>query len=457
MLHSLNRILLISGVMLTLVFGASAQDDRLQVVASYSILGDVVANVAGDAADVAVTMPAGADPHSFQPTPSDLVALAEADIVFVNGGFFEEGLLEAIENAGDEMNIVTASECVQIIAFGGDHEHGDEDHEHGDEDHDDDEHGDEDHDDDEHGDEDHDDDEHGDEDHMSEGDMSAIAVRCEAHYAEMAALHDHGDHEHGDEDHDDDEHGDEDHDDDEHGDEDHEHGDEDHDEHGHDHGKVETLGALYAVDCGVGHSHDDDHGDEEEEHSDEDGHEGHDHGVCDVHVWMEPHNVMYWTMQIRDTLIDMDPANAETYTANASAYLEAVDTLTHDFVMPMVETVPEENRVLISNHDTLGYFAAAYDFEVVQTIIPGGSTLAEPSAADVAAVIELIREESVPAIFAETTVSDELAQQIASETDATVHVLYSGSLSEADGPASTYLDYMRYNVTTIVEALGGGM
>ncbi len=114
-------------------------------------------------------------------------------------------------------------------------------------------------------------------------------------------------------------------------------------------------------------------------------------------------------------------------------------------------------RVLITNHDAFGYFAARYDFEVAVTIIPSGSTLAEPSAADVAAVIDLIGEEGVPSIFSETTVSDDLAQQIADETGAEVHVLYSGSLSEADGPASTYVDYIRYNVTTIAEALGGGM
>lgn len=383
-----------------------AQEDRLQIVGSHSILSDVITNVTGDAADVTSVMPRGADPHSFQPTPSDLTALADADVVFINGAFFEEGLLEAIENAADDMNIVTVSSCVQIIAYGG-HDHA---HEEG-----------------------------GDHDHAHEegvmGDMSAMTALCEQHYAEMEAIreagHDH-DHEEGDE------HA-------------HEEGDEE-----HDHSHVETLGALYAIDCGTGHSHE-----EGEEHAHEEGEEhAHDHGSCDPHVWMEPHNVMYWTMFIRDTLIELDPANAETYTANAAAYLEELDALVHDFVMPMVETVPEENRVLVTNHNVFGYFAARFDFEVVGTIIPGGSTLTEPSTADVAAVIDLIREEGVPAIFAETTVSDDLAQQIADETGVQFYVLYTGSLSDADGPASTYVDYVdyiRYNVTTIVEALGGGM
>ncbi len=372
-------------ILLSLLLLPISAQDSLQVVASHSILGDVIANVTGDAADVRTVMPLGADPHSFVPTPSDLTALADADVVFVNGALFEEGLLEAIENAGSDMNIVTVSSCVQIIAFGGhDHEHG-EDHDA----------------------------------HEGEmGDMSAMAALCEQHYAEMEALHEAG----------------------------HDHEGEGHEEHAHDH--VETLGALYTLDCGEGHGH------EGEEEAHEEGEEhAHDHGACDPHVWTEPHNVMYWTMLIRDALVELDPANAETYTTNAATYLEELDALAHDFVMPMIETVPEEDRVLVTNHEAFGYFAARYDFDVVTTILPGGGTLAEPSAADIAAVIDLIREEGVPAIFAEMTVSDGLVQQIADETGVEVYALYSGSLSDADGPASTYLDYIRYNVTTIVEAL----
>lgn len=440
----LNLILLLSMSL------SNAQDERLQIVGSHSILSDVIANVAGDVADVTSVMPKGADPHSFLPSPSDLTALADADVVFINGAFFEEGLLEVIENAGDDMNIVTASSCVEIIAFGGHDEHGDEEHAHEEgEEHRDEEHEDEEGEDHEHGDEEHaheegEDHEHGDEEHSEMGDMSAIAMLCEQHYAEMEALHEDS-HEHGDEEHEEGE---------EHAhdeDEDHEHGDEE-----HEHGKVETLGALYQADCGEGH---DGHNDEEEgEHEEGDEHgDEHDHGACDPHVWMEPHNVMYWTMLIRDTLIELDPANADVYTANASEYLETVDALVHDFVIPMVETLPEENRVLITNHDAFGYFVARYEFEVVGTIIPSLSTLAEASTADVAETIDLIREQNIPAIFAETTVSDDLAQQIAEETGAQLYILYSGSLSDEDGPASTYIDYIRYNVTTIVEALGGGM
>ncbi len=381
----------------------TAQESPIRIVASYSILGDVVQNVVGDVTDVQVIMPAGADPHSFEPVPSDLIALADADVVFINGAFFEEGLLEAIETADDNMNIVVASSCVEMLSFDAashDEEHSehDEEHEHEeDEEHDDEEDGhDEEH---EH--------EEG-EEHDEDNEMSAMAVLCEQHEAEMEALHE----------------------------------DAEEDE-AHNHGDIETLGHLYEADCG-----EEGHGHEGEEDADE-----HEHGACDPHVWMNPDNVMLWTMFIRDTLIDLDPANADTYSANTMSYISEIDELLHDFMLPMLETVPEENRILITSHDSLGYFAATFDFEIETTIIPGGSTLAEPSSADIAAVIDLINEEAVPAIFGETTVPDDIAQQIADETEAELFVLYSGALSENDGPASTYLDYMRYNVSTIVEAL----
>ena len=195
------------------------------------------------------------------------------------------------------------------------------------------------------------------------------------------------------------------------------------------------MGALYTLDCTGGHQE----------------------GGCDPHVWTDPHNVMHWTLVIRDTLTEMDPANADVYAANAAAYIEELETLTQSFIIPAVESVPESDRVLVTNHETLAYFAAQFDFEVVTTVIPGSATGAESSAAVIAEIIDVINAEGVPAIFGESTVSDAVANQIATETGATLFPLYSGSLSEADGPAATYIDYMTYNVTTIVEALGGSV
>ena len=387
----------------------AAQHDRMQVAASHSILADVVHRVAGDQADITLLMPAGADPHIFQPTPKDLTAIADAQLVFVNGARFEEQLLEAIENAADDVSIIAASACVEIIAIGSSasDEHGDEDHdEHGDEDHD--EHDDEDHD--EHDDEDHDEhddedhDEHGDEDH-DEHEMETSAD-CEQHDRELAMLSD--------------------------------------DEHTHD--DTAALGRLEEIDCGADHHDDDD---------DHDSHSSHNHGVCDPHVWMNPHNVMYWTLMIRDSLSQADPDNAAVYAANAAAYLDELLALSEDFIEPALDALPQQKRILITSHDSLGYLAASYDFKIIDTVIPSGSTTSAVSARDVADLIDLIKAEDVPAIFGETFINENIMQMIARETAAELVVLYSGTLSASDGPAATYLDYMRYNLTAIIDALNG--
>lgn len=411
-------VLLLCLAALLVVLPVQAQPERLQIVASYTILADVVRNVVGDAADVTTLIPPGADPHTFAPSPGDLARIADADVVFIVGINFEENVIEAIEEAAADVNVVVVSSCVRVIASGG-HSH---DHDH----------------DEEHGDAHDHDEAHDDHDHAEDAAGmvaarvdSAIAALCAEHDAIMAALHEH-DHDHdADEAHD------------------HEH-DHAHD-HDHMHGSATVLGPLYTLDCGDGHSHEDDH-----DHAEDDTHgHDHDHGVCDPHVWTDPHNVIYWTLMIRDTLVTLDAANAALYTANAAAYIEALDELAHDFIMPMVASIPKDRRILLTNHETLGYFAHAYGFEIIATVIPGAGTLAEPSAADIAALIDLIRAENVPAVFAETTVSARIAEQVAAESGAAFYTLYSDSLSEPGGPAATYIDYIRYNVTTIVEALGG--
>ncbi|MDE2950994.1 MAG: zinc ABC transporter substrate-binding protein, partial [Chloroflexota bacterium] len=125
-----------------------AQGNMLNVVASQSILADVARQVAGDSAEVHSLIPVGFDPHAFTPSPSDLTAVAEADLVFIVGVGYEETLLDAIESAGEMVNIVVASACVQLIPAGASMHHDDHDdhaddhaHEHDDDhadDHDDD-------------------------------------------------------------------------------------------------------------------------------------------------------------------------------------------------------------------------------------------------------------------------------------------------------------------------------
>ncbi len=193
-----------------------------------------------------------------------------------------------------------------------------------------------------------------------------------------------------------------------------------------------TLGRLYAINCTVTPGAED--------------------GNCDPHVWFNPYNVELWTLNIRDTLSALDPANADTYQHNATAYLDQIETMKQD-VAAQIETLPVERRVLVTDHDALGYLAATYDFQVVGLVVPSVSTLAESSAADIAQLIDTIRAQHVPAVFAGVTVNPALSQQVADEAGARFYTLYAESLTAKDGAAPTYLDFMRYNVQTIVDAL----
>ena len=170
---------------------------------------------------------------------------------------------------------------------------------------------------------------------------------------------------------------------------------------------------------------------------------------------MHPHNVIYWALMIRDALSALDHDNAAAYAANASAYAREVAALEADFITPALAELTEDKRVLITGHGSMGYFATAFGFEIITTVVSSVSTVAEPSARDVAAVVDVVRDEGVPAIFSDIHLSDMLLNAIASETGVEVVGLHSDSLGAADGPAGTYLDYMRYNVSAIVEALKG--
>ena len=117
--------------------------------------------------------------------------------------------------------------------------------------------------------------------------------------------------------------------------------------------------------------------------------------------------------------------------------------------------VPAADRRLVTNHEVFGYFADRYGFEVIGTIIPSGTTLAEPSSADLSALVDIIDETGVPAIFADTSSSSELADVLAEETgeDIAVVELFSESLGEPGSGGETYLQLIRTNADRIVGAL----
>ncbi|MCC6615059.1 MAG: zinc ABC transporter substrate-binding protein [Anaerolineae bacterium] len=215
-----------------------------------------------------------------------------------------------------------------------------------------------------------------------------------------------------------------------------------------DHHEAEYIGVLGSpdLDCTAA-THD---AEEEADTGDE-----HLHGACDPHVWMNPHNVMIWANNIADAFNALDPEHAGSFRANADAYISQLEALDSELT-EILAVVPEDARKLVTNHEFMGYFAATYDFEVVATVFPSASTLAELDPRSLIALIETIQTENVPAIFAEVSGNSEVAQVVAQEAGVQVVTsLYSESLSDVDGPAATYLDFMRFNAHTIADALSG--
>lgn len=185
----------------------------------------------------------------------------------------------------------------------------------------------------------------------------------------------------------------------------------------------------------------------------EEGHEGeHEHGAYDPHTWQNIANVQSWIPIIADTLSTLDPTNATPYQTAAARYNEQLATLDQE-LRDQLAAIPMEQRKLVTDHESFAYFAAAYDFAIVGTLIPSLSSLAESSAQGLAALQEQITAEAAPAIFVGTTTNPELAQQLASDLGVQVVPLYSDALSDNSGPAATYVDFMRYNVNAIVTAL----
>jgi ABC-type Zn uptake system ZnuABC Zn-binding protein ZnuA len=287
--------------------------EKLKVVATTNILGNVVANVGGEAIDLTVLIELGQDPHTYQAVAGDLAAIEDAHVVFVVGLNLEESLIDTIDNTASGP-VVPVSAGIDLIAFAGGHGH----HEGG-----------------------------------------------RKHQAEAA--------------------------------------------------------------------------------------------VYDPHFWMDPNNVIVWAGNIANVLSAADPANADAYATNAAAYVKELEAL-DAYIRQEVARIPEANRKLVTDHLAFGYFADEYGFEMIGTVVPGATTTAEPSAGDMADLVEQIKAEGVKAIFVGTSASERLEQLaglIAEEagTEVEVLALYTGSLDEPGTPGATYLDMMRYNIDRMVEGL----
>jgi ABC-type Zn uptake system ZnuABC Zn-binding protein ZnuA len=175
------------------------------------------------------------------------------------------------------------------------------------------------------------------------------------------------------------------------------------------------------------------------------------HGV-DPHLWLDPDNVVVYVENIRAGLTHFDPDGSAIYQSNADAYVAQLQEL-DKWINEQVAQIPLERRLLVTNHEALGYFAERYGFKVVGTVIESFSSDASPSARQMAALVDQIKSSGAPAIFLDASDNPALAQQIAAETDVTVVTdLHLESLTDG-APAATYIDMMRHNVTQIVIAL----
>ena len=318
------------------------------ILATTSILGDIVRNVAGERARVDVLMPAGIDPHEFEPSIEQVNSLYKVNLVVANGMRLEEGMTEVLD--------IAVSEGVNLFELG-----------------------------------------------TTAVDAGGLAG--EDHEED----HDEGEHE----------------------------GEADHDE-GHDEGEHEGEA-------------DHDEGHDEGEHEGEADHD-HEHGGVDPHFWLDPILVAEGALALGERLTPFD--GSEEWRAQAQAYADQMTALDAE-IREILAVVPPSQRKLITNHDAFGYFAQRYGFEVLATVIPSTSSLAEPSSAHLAELVEMIVEQGVPAIFVENDAAEGVAEAVAAEVGAEVLVveLYAPWLGEPGSGADTLAGMLRVNAQRIAEAL----
>ncbi len=197
-------------------------------------------------------------------------------------------------------------------------------------------------------------------------------------------------------------------------------------------------------------SHEDDHEEKSHDHA-KDHH--HHHGDYDPHAWQSVRNAEIYVNNIADAFCAADQEGCASYRANAASYGEKLNALDKE-LKAAVQRIPSDKRVLITSHDAFAYLGQAYGF---QFLAPQGlSTESEASAADVAALIQQVKEQKASALFLENISNPRLIEQIARETGMKLGGrIYSDALSIEDGPAATYVDMMRHNIETIREALEG--
>jgi zinc/manganese transport system substrate-binding protein len=175
----------------------------------------------------------------------------------------------------------------------------------------------------------------------------------------------------------------------------------------------------------------------------------------DPHAWQNVKNAARMVGNIRDALVKADPAHADQYKARADAYIKQLDEL-DAWVMDQIKSIPAAHRKLVTSHDAFGYFGQHYGIDISRSALESVTTeAADPSAKQIADVVEQIKASGVPVIFLENIQNPKLINQLAAEAKVKVGPpLYSDALGKPGSEGETYLKMIRYNVQTLVKALG---
>jgi len=172
-----------------------------------------------------------------------------------------------------------------------------------------------------------------------------------------------------------------------------------------------------------------------------------DHQSANPHLWLDVQNAIAYVERIRDALVETDPAGADVYRSNTDSYLAELRTLDQE-VAAAIDSIPSDRRKLVTFHDAFPYLAQRYGLEVVGVVV--ASPGKEPSAKDVADLVEAIAAEDVPAVFKEPEYNSRILELAADDAGVEVCTLYSHAL---DKKVDTYVKLMRFNAKELVRCL----
>ena len=174
-------------------------------------------------------------------------------------------------------------------------------------------------------------------------------------------------------------------------------------------------------------------------------------GKPNPHAWMSPKRTMAYVDQLEQAFVQLDPAGADQFKANAVAYKQSLQRLDQE-LRSALETIPPERRVLVSCEGAFTYLASDYGLEEAYLWPVNAESQVTPKR--MARLIETVRNRKIPAVFCESTVSDKAQRQVAAESGARFGgTFYVDSLSKADGPAPTLLKLQRHNVALLINGL----